>query len=60
MYAYVAEEITELVRGGWFANEQEIARQALMDFIRRRQFQLQEDFQRQDIRWAENLKETKG
>jgi len=41
-----------LVKGGWFANENEIVRLALLEFARRNRFALIEQFQRDDIAWA--------
>jgi Arc/MetJ-type ribon-helix-helix transcriptional regulator len=52
----VARELETLVRAGWFVNEGELARQALIDFVRHHRFQLQEKYQRDDIRWALSLK----
>jgi Arc/MetJ-type ribon-helix-helix transcriptional regulator len=54
----LAEEIAGLVKAGWFLSEGEVARQALVDFIRRFQPELQEQFQRQDIAWALDLRKT--
>ena len=54
----MAKELERLVRGGWFASEAELARIALSEFLRRNQFQLQEQFQRDDIQWALNLKKS--
>ena len=54
----LADEMEELVRAGWFASEAELARQALAGFLRSHPFRLQEQFQRDDIRWALSLKET--
>jgi Arc/MetJ-type ribon-helix-helix transcriptional regulator len=48
----LAEEIDTLVKAGWFTSEAELARLALIDFIRRRRFELLERFQREDIAWA--------
>lgn len=48
----VAAEIQRLVAGGWFPSENEVARQALIEFVRSRQAELQEQFQRDDIAWA--------
>lgn len=48
----LAGEMSALVEGGWFASEQEIARLALMEFVRRHRFELIEQFQREDIAWA--------
>lgn len=54
----LAKEVQGLVQGGWFASEAEIARLALAEFIHRQGFRLQEQFQREDIRWALNFKGT--
>ena len=54
----LAEEIEGLVQAGWFANEAEIVRLAIADFVRRHPFELQEKLQREDIRWATGLKDT--
>jgi len=48
----VATELGALVKGGWFANESEIVRFALLEFARRNRFELIEQFQREDIAWA--------
>ncbi len=56
----VAKEMEDLVRAGWFMNEAELARQALASFVQKAQFQLQEQFQREDVEWALSLKETRG
>jgi Arc/MetJ-type ribon-helix-helix transcriptional regulator len=55
----VAETMEELVRAGWFMDESEIVRQALAEFVHRHRLQLQEEFQREDIRWALGLKEAR-
>jgi len=52
----LAEEIEGLVQAGWFTNEEEIARLALAEFVRHHRFELQEQFQREDILWALSLK----
>lgn len=54
----LAKQIEDLVTEGWFANEEEIARLALAEFVHRHRFQLEEQFQREDIRWALSLKDT--
>ena len=54
----VAEAMEELVRGGWFVDESELARQALDAFLHTRRLHLQEQFQRDDIRWALGLKDA--
>lgn len=48
----LARELDELVQDGWFSSEAEVVRLALIDFIRRQRFTLQEQFQREDIAWA--------
>ena len=48
----LATEIANLVKAGWFVSEAEVTRQALADFLRRFQPQLQEEHQLQDIAWA--------
>ncbi len=42
-------ELEHLVATGWFVNKGEIVRMALLEFIRRHQFTLSEQFQREDI-----------
>ncbi|HEX2096054.1 MAG TPA: hypothetical protein VHF50_01645 [Solirubrobacterales bacterium] len=48
----LAERIRRLVESGWFFSEDEIGRLALIEFVRRHEFELQEKFQRDDIAWA--------
>ena len=45
-------ELHELVKDGWFADESELVRAALWEFVRRNRFALTEQFQREDITWA--------
>jgi Arc/MetJ-type ribon-helix-helix transcriptional regulator len=52
----LAEEIERLVQAGWFASGEELARLALSEFLSHHRFELQEQFQREDIRWAVGLK----
>ena len=47
-----AKEMEALVEAGWFANDTEIVRLALAEFIRHYRFELLERFQREDIAWA--------
>jgi Arc/MetJ-type ribon-helix-helix transcriptional regulator len=56
----VAKQIESLVQAGWFASEEELARLALSEFLSHNRFQLQEQFQRDDIRWALGLKAGKS
>jgi Arc/MetJ-type ribon-helix-helix transcriptional regulator len=48
----LAAAVKRLVQNGWFQTEQEIIRLALVEFIRRHQAELTEQFQREDIAWA--------
>ena len=48
----VSAELDSLIRGGWFANEAEIVRLALLEFVQHNRFALMEQFQREDIAWA--------
>lgn len=48
----MAEEVARMVRAGWFHSEHELVRAALAEFLRTRQPELQERFQREDIAWA--------
>lgn len=51
----LTEEIDALVQNGWFADENELIRAALWEFVRRNRFVLAEQFQRADIAWALQL-----
>ncbi|MCP3964086.1 MAG: CopG family transcriptional regulator [bacterium] len=53
----LAKQVKQLVEQGWFLDEAEVARQALSEFLSQHRFELQEQFQRDDIRWASSLKE---
>jgi Arc/MetJ-type ribon-helix-helix transcriptional regulator len=53
----LARQIEELVRRGWFADENDLARRALGDFLRHHRLDLQEQQQLEDIGWALRLKE---
>lgn len=50
----LAQEIEVLVGKGWFADGSELMRLALVEFIRRHRFELMEQFQRDDISWAQS------
>ena len=54
----LAEQIADLVETGWFVNKEEIARLALAEFVHRHRFELEEQFQLEDIRWALSLKDA--
>lgn len=45
-------ELDQLVTNGWFANQSEIIRLAVLEFVRRHHFALIEQFQHEDIEWA--------
>lgn len=52
----LAKQVEALIEAGWFASEEELTRLALAEFLRHHSFELQEQFQRDDIQWALNLK----
>ena len=54
----LAQEIEALVEKGWFADDSELMRLALVEFVRRHRFELMEQFQRDDIAWALTQKES--
>ena len=54
----MAVELGTLVKEGWFDDEPEILRLALMEFITSLRFALLEQFQREDIAWA--LQQKRG
>lgn len=56
----IAKQMEELVRSGWFVSEAELTRQALMNFVQRARFQLQEQFQSEDIEWALKWKKSRA
>jgi Arc/MetJ-type ribon-helix-helix transcriptional regulator len=48
----ITTELEALVKDGWFTDETEIIRLAVMEFMRRDRLTLLEQFQREDIAWA--------
>lgn len=48
----LAQELDAMVKAGWFSNEAEVMRLALLEFVRRHRLELLERFQREDIAWA--------
>jgi Arc/MetJ-type ribon-helix-helix transcriptional regulator len=48
----LAATLRQMVQNGWFQTEQEIVRFALVEYLRRHQAELTEQFQREDIAWA--------
>ena len=55
----VASELEMLIKDGWFTNEAEIVRLALVEFVQRHSFALMEQFKREDIAWALQHKKAK-
>ncbi|MGH9453228.1 MAG: ribbon-helix-helix domain-containing protein [Terriglobia bacterium] len=56
----VAEELSHLVKSGWFQSEAEVVRMALLEFLSSRRTGLEEKFQREDIDWALQQKDPTG
>jgi Arc/MetJ-type ribon-helix-helix transcriptional regulator len=56
----VVTELSALVKSGWFNNENEIIRVALLEFLQSHRFVLIEQFQREDITWALQQKRAKA
>jgi len=54
----IATELDSLVQKGWFSDRAEIVRLALLEFVQTHRFELQERFQREDIAWALQQKES--
>ena len=54
----LAAELDALVKAGWFHSEAEVVRLALAEFVRRHRFELVEQFQREDIAWALQQKDS--
>lgn len=48
----IAEELSRLVETGWFRDEGEAVRAALVEFLGHRGAEIQERFQHDDIEWA--------
>lgn len=48
----VAREVEAMVSAGWFDDEGEVLRFALVQFLRRYRSELVERFEREDIAWA--------
>ena len=48
----IAEELSRLVEAGWFHDEAEAVRVALMEFLSHHAAELQERFQHEDIEWV--------
>ena len=48
----LAQELDAMIQAGWFSNEAEVVRSALLEFVRRHRLELLERFQREDTAWA--------
>lgn len=48
----LADEVSRMVREGWFQSETELVRTAVAEYLRTRHAELQDRFQREDIAWA--------
>jgi Arc/MetJ-type ribon-helix-helix transcriptional regulator len=48
----LGKQIDALIQGGWFADDAELTRAALRDFLRRNRPELMERFLQEDIDWA--------
>jgi Arc/MetJ-type ribon-helix-helix transcriptional regulator len=55
----IAAELETLVKDGWFMDETEVIRLAVLEFIQHHRFVLLEQFQRDDIVWALRQKPAK-
>ena len=49
-------EVENYVESGWFTDEAELLRTALQEFIRHNRIKLMEQFMKEDIEWALNVK----
>ncbi len=49
-------EVENYVKSGWFADEEELLRTALQEFIRHNRLKLMEQFMKEDIEWALRVK----
>ena len=47
-----AQELDALVKKGWFTDQSEVIRLALVEFLGRNRLALMEQFQEEDIHWA--------
>jgi Arc/MetJ-type ribon-helix-helix transcriptional regulator len=54
----LAQELEALVKEGWFRDEAEAIRYAILEFLNRHRLQLIEQFQMEDIAWALGEKEA--
>ncbi|MCL4456333.1 MAG: ribbon-helix-helix domain-containing protein [Nitrospirae bacterium] len=52
----LGKEVENYVKSGWFADEAELMRTALQEFIRHNRLRLMERFMKEDIEWALKVK----
>ncbi|MBI4826665.1 MAG: hypothetical protein HY807_09660 [Nitrospirae bacterium] len=52
-------EIENYVKSGWFSDETEVVKTALLEFIRHNKLKLSERFMMEDIEWALKIKKGK-
>ncbi len=52
-------QVKFLVQDGWFADENEVIRAALQEFLAHNRFALAEHFQMDDIAWVEQLHQSR-
>ncbi|MGH2586590.1 MAG: hypothetical protein ACRDJE_16870 [Dehalococcoidia bacterium] len=55
----LADHVEALIQRGWFRNEADIIRLALIEFLRRHQFEIEERFQLEDIERARGFREPR-
>jgi Arc/MetJ-type ribon-helix-helix transcriptional regulator len=48
----IDNELNEMVKKGWFRDKEEIIHFSIMEFARHYHFDLMEQFQEEDIKWA--------
>ena len=56
----LGDELEALVNAGWFRDETELVRLALVEFLHRHSPDLIQQFQRDDIDWALRQKDAAG
>jgi Arc/MetJ-type ribon-helix-helix transcriptional regulator len=54
----LAIEVENYVKHGWFTNEAEVLLTSLQEFIRHNRPKLMEQFMKEDIEWALNIKKS--
>jgi Arc/MetJ-type ribon-helix-helix transcriptional regulator len=54
----LATQIDQVLKEGWFNSREEIVRLALREYLDRQRLELTERFQREDIAWAVQQKQS--